>query len=82
MAQVTASVSNRKERRSMQICNVQPVFHCLAEEWQDFEELKPKAKDKWTFVTESRSENASYGVVCGGKHISLHEMWKKQQKDK
>ena len=24
-------------------------FHCLVQEWKDFEELKPKPKEKWTF---------------------------------
>ena len=25
-------------------------FHCLVEEWKESEELKPKRKEKWTFV--------------------------------
>ena len=25
-------------------------FHCLAEQWKDCEELKPKPKEKWIFV--------------------------------
>ena len=25
-------------------------FHCLVEEWNDCEELKPKPKEKWSFV--------------------------------
>ena len=25
-------------------------FHCLVEEWKECEELKPKPKEKWSFV--------------------------------
>ena len=25
-------------------------FQCLVEEWHDCEELKPKPKEKWTFI--------------------------------
>ena len=25
-------------------------FHCLVEEWKDSEELRPKPKEKWSFV--------------------------------
>ena len=29
-------------------------FHCKVQEWQDFEELKPKPKEKWIFVDKNR----------------------------
>ena len=28
-------------------------FHCVVEQWKDCEELKPKPKDKWSFVDKS-----------------------------
>ena len=31
-------------------------FHCLVEEWKDGDELKPKPKEKWTFVDQKREE--------------------------
>ena len=31
---------------------------------------------------ESVNKEASIGVVCGGRHISLHEMRNKQQQEK
>ena len=40
-------------------------FHCLVAEWKDCEELKPKPKDKWTFVDQKkRGDETSNGVVC------------------
>ena len=32
-------------------------FHCLVEEWNDCEELKPKSKDKWIFVDQKKEES-------------------------
>ena len=29
-------------------------FHCLVKEWKDCEELKPKPKEKWSFVDKRR----------------------------
>ena len=38
-------------------------FHCLVVEWKDSEELKPKPKEKWTFVDQIREgDEASNGV--------------------
>ena len=31
-------------------------FHCLAGEWKDCEELKPKPKEKWIFVDKKSEE--------------------------
>ena len=49
------------------------------EEWKDCEELKPKPKDKWTFVDKKKGDEASDGVVRGNQQVSVHEVWKKQQ---
>ena len=34
-------------------------FHCLVEEWKDCEELKPKLKEKWSFV-DKKSEGTKH----------------------
>ena len=31
-------------------------FHCLVDEWEDCEELKPKRKEKWIFVDKKSEE--------------------------
>ena len=55
-------------------------FHCLAEEWKDCEELRPRPKEKWSFVDKRREENkASNRVVRGSKQISICEMRKRKQ---
>ena len=55
-------------------------FHCLAEQWKDCEELEPKPKEKWIFIDKKSEENeASNGVVCGSRQVSMYEMWKRKQ---
>ena len=39
-------------------------FHCLVEEWKDCEELKPKPKEKWTFVDQKREETKHRTEWC------------------
>ena len=34
-------------------------LHCLVEEWKDCEELKPKPKEKWSFI-DKRSEGMKH----------------------
>ena len=34
-------------------------FHCLVEEWKDCEELKPKPKEKWSFI-DRKNEGAKH----------------------
>ena len=53
-------------------------FHCLMEDWQDCEELKPKPKRN---EPSCRQNGGSNGVACGRKRVSLHVMRKKQSKD-
>ena len=36
---------SRNEKRCTQPCSTQPAFHCMVEEWKDFEEVKPKPKE-------------------------------------
>ena len=39
-------------------------FHCLVEEWKDCEELKPKPKEKWTFVDQKREKTKHRTEWC------------------
>ena len=49
----------------------------LVQEWKDCEELKPKAKEEWTFRDqEIGGKVASDGVVCVNKQASVYEMRK------
>ena len=41
---------SRGDKKCMQPCSMLPVFDVLVQEWKDCEELKPKAKEEWTFV--------------------------------
>ena len=43
-----------------------PSFHCLVEEWEDCEELKPKSKEKWIFVVEKKEEMKYRMELCVG----------------
>ena len=52
-------------------------FHCLVEEWKDCEELKPKAKRNVDLCgPEEGGKEASDGVVCCSKEVSVYEMRK------
>ena len=58
-------------------------FHCLEEEWKDFEELKPKPKEKLIFVDQkTRGDETSNRVVCGSRQASMYEMWKRKHMHK
>ena len=52
------------------------------EEWKDCEELKPKPKEKWSFVNKRNAGNeASNRVAPGSEQVSMHEARKKRQID-
>ena len=53
--------------------------HGLVEEWTDCEELRPKPKKSEFLLINKGCKEASTGVVCGSKHLSMCEMRKKQQ---
>ena len=38
-------------------------FNCLTEDWNDCKELGPKPKEKWVFVNNERTKEASNGLV-------------------
>ena len=39
-------------------------FHCLVDEWKDCEELRPKPKEKWTFVDKKSEETKHRAEWC------------------
>ena len=51
-------------------------FHCLAEEWKDCEELRPKPKEKWTFVDQKREKTMEHGsfYYCWWSRIGCASM--------
>ena len=57
MAEVRA-VTMKQERREV-YADLQNAasFHCQVEQWKDCEELRPKRKEKWSFV-DKRSSGA------------------------
>ena len=57
--------------------------HCLMEEWKDCGELKPKPKEKWTFVDQKREETKHRTDWCAeGQQVSMHEEIEKLQTPK
>ena len=57
--QAHARASSVQQEREVFCAALQDAasFHCLVEEWKDCEELKPKPKEKWTFVNKKRKAN-------------------------
>ena len=43
-------------------------FHCLVEEWKDCEELKPKQKEKWSFIDKGSEGMKHRTEWCGTPH--------------
>ena len=43
-------------------------FHCLVEEWKDCEELKPKSKERWTFLAQAKGRKTKHR--SGAPHLA------------
>ena len=54
MAQVRASTVQQEREEVHAALQNAAGFHCLVDERKDREELKPKPKEKWTFVNKKR----------------------------
>ena len=73
MAQIrVGTVPTNNERRRMRHRSAQPVFHCLVEEYAK--------REVDTCKQRSGIKEASHGVVCGSKQISVFAMRKTQHK--
>ena len=55
MAEAKAETMKQKKEQVYVALQCAASCHCLVEEWKDCQELKPKPKDKWSFIDE-RSE--------------------------
>ena len=53
-------LQSRREREEVYVAlQYAAGFRCLVEEWKDCEELKPKEKEKWSFI-DKRSEGMKH----------------------
>ena len=63
MMQIRASTVQQKREEGYAALQHAPSFHCLVEEWQDSEELKPQAELRYAL-----------GMVCSNEQIPLHQL--------
>ena len=59
MAEATADAMKQEREEVYVALQYAASFHCLVEEWKDCEELKPKPKEKWSFI-DKRSEGMKH----------------------
>ena len=52
MAQARANTVQQEREEVYAAPQYEASFHCLVEEWNDYEELKPKSKEKWILVNQ------------------------------
>ena len=64
MAQVRASTIQQERDEVYAALQYAIGFDCLVKDWKDCEVLKPKPKEKWTFVNKKRE-------VFGSKQVSV-----------
>ena len=56
MAEARAKTVQQEREEVFAALQYAASFHCLVEEWNDCEELKPRPKEKSTFVDQKREE--------------------------
>ena len=54
MAEARAKTMQQEREEVYAALQYAASFHCLVEEWKDCAELKPKPKEKWTFVDQKK----------------------------
>ena len=64
MAVVRAETMQQEREETYAALPYAASSHCLVEEWKDCEELKPKPKDKWTFVDQKREDTKHRTEWC------------------
>ena len=64
MAQVRTSAVQQAREEVYTAMQHAANFHCLVEEWQDCEELKPKPKVKWIFVNKKLEAKKHRTLWC------------------
>ena len=66
--------SSRSEKEVHAALQHAASFHCLVEEWKDYEELKPRI-----FVDKKSEETKHRTEWCAeANKVSLSDMWKRQ----
>ena len=72
MAQVRASTVQQEREEVYAALQCAASFHCLVDEWKDCQERLPKTKSKVDLrEQERRGKEASNGVVCNSKQVSV-----------
>ena len=64
MAEARAKTVQQEREEVCAALQYAASFHCLAEEWKDCDELKPKPKEKLTFVDQKREETKHRTEWC------------------
>ena len=65
MAEVRADTVKQRREEVYEALQCAASFHCFVEQWKDYEELKPKPEEKWSFV-DKRSEGTKHRTEwCG-----------------
>ena len=64
MARIRASTFQQQREEVCAAPHYAASFHCLVEERQDCEELKPKPKEKWTFIMDRKQEAKKHRMEC------------------
>ena len=72
MAEAKTKTMQQEREEVYTVLQYAASFHCLVEEGKDCEELRPKPKEKWTFVDKKREENeTSNRKVCPGQEVPM-----------
>ena len=64
-AQVRAKTEREEVYAALQYA---ASFHCLVEEWNDCEELKPQPNEKWIYVDKKRKDAKHRTEWCASKY--------------
>ena len=68
MAEARAKTMQQEREEVYVALQYTASFYCLVEEWKDCGELRPKRKEKWSFVDKQSGRNeASNRVECGSR---------------
>ena len=77
VAEVRANTMQQERAEVNAALQYAASFFCLVQEWEDCGELKPKPKEKWTFVDQKREENeTSNRNGVPDQQVSRYEVWK------
>ena len=80
MAEARAETLQQEREKVYAAMQFPASFHCLVEQWNDCEELKPKPKEKWIFVDKKSEETKHQTEWCAeaDRHRCM-KMWRRKQ---